>query len=306
MRRHKSGHKWGDDFVNDIAHARNLASGLPYTQIGVIHNPRVVLGPSAYPPFFPLLLAPLYALFGLNLTAFKILVLLCSLGSLWVFDRWLKPRFSSLLRALALILVGLHPWYWNFKDQILSDMPFVLFCMLTFLLYDKRLRETGDASRNRSGWLIGITVSAAIATRSVGVILLAALVLDGLLHRRFRAGWFRQAVLLPFATLVLLNIILPSTGDYLSQTRGWDWNDLQFNLIAMLSIARDVWRSDILLLGAVSLIAVVGSALFLFGFGTRLKRIGPEEWLFLGTLAMILAWPQPQGFRFYLPIYFLF
>src|SRR5687767_4240985 len=64
----RSGHAWGDDFAMYIRHAINLSNGTPYDETGVIRNPWNFLGPVAYPPVFPLLLAPVYKLWGVRLT----------------------------------------------------------------------------------------------------------------------------------------------------------------------------------------------------------------------------------------------
>src|SRR5262245_21869490 len=76
----RQGHGWGDDFSMYIHHAKNLAEGVPYGKTGYIYNPYIHLytsdqaqiGPQTYPPVVPLLLTPIYYLWGLNLNAFKI------------------------------------------------------------------------------------------------------------------------------------------------------------------------------------------------------------------------------------------
>ncbi|MEW6181451.1 MAG: glycosyltransferase family 39 protein [Chloroflexota bacterium] len=296
----RSGHPWGDDFAQYIAHARNLAQGQPYTAIGILHNPAVVLGPTAYPPLFPLLLAPFYAVFGLNLTAFKVVETACALSALWLFDVWLRERFQAPLRALAVLLAGLHPWFWNYKDQILSDMPFVLLGMLTLVGWER----WRDSRRGVKGWMVGLAMAAAIAARSVGFFLLAAVLAEALLRRRWQRRGFLPLIGIPLLAVVLLNLLLPSTGDYLDQTRGWNWSVLQENIASMISIFQDIWRGNLLHIGEFDLISVLGIGLLWMGFLFRLPHIGAVEGYFLGTLAMIVLWPHSQDVRFYLPILF--
>src|SRR5436309_10610680 len=66
----RPGHDWGDDFAHYIGHARNLVEGRPYRDTGYLFHPRVN-NPDTYPPVFPLLLAPVYMLRGLDLTSLK-------------------------------------------------------------------------------------------------------------------------------------------------------------------------------------------------------------------------------------------
>ena len=296
----RSGHPWGDDFAQYIAHARNLAQGQPYTAIGILHNPAVVLGPSAYPPLLPLLLVPLYTVFGLNLTIFKLVGVACGLGSLALFNEWLKDRFPPPLRALAILLAGLHPWFWDYKDQILSDMPFVLLGMLS-LLWWERWR---DSKAGVKGWMVGLAIAAAITARSVGFLLLAAVLVDAVLHRRWQTRDFWFVIGIPLLVAMMLNLALPSTGDYLDQTRGWNWSILQENINSMISFFQGMWRNDMLRIGEVSLISMIGIALLILGLVFRLPYLGAVEWFVLGNLAMIAVWPYNQGFRFYLPISF--
>lgn len=298
----RRGHPWGDDFAQYIAHARNLVLEQPYTAIGILHNPAIVLGPNAYPPFFPLLLAPLYAVFGLNLTAFKVLVALFSLLGLVIFNEWLKGRkVPTPVRGLALLLAGLHPWYWDYKDQILSDMVFAALGLLGLVLWEAWNSEKGM----KGGWLIGLCLLAAIATRSVGLILLLAILVDAVLHQRWRARGFLPVLVVPLAGVFVLNLMLPSTGDYLEQARSWKWTILQGNFGEMVQIFLQIWRSDRMLIGGVSLITVLGLGLLVSGLASRLRHFGAAEFYLLGTLGMILVWPHPQGFRFYLPVFFM-
>ena len=75
----RPGQDWGGDFSMYVHHAKNLAEGIPYAETGYIYNVAyATVGPPTYPPVCPLLLAPVYALCGLNFEAMK-LVMLASL-----------------------------------------------------------------------------------------------------------------------------------------------------------------------------------------------------------------------------------
>ncbi len=294
----RSGHPWGDDFAQYIIHGRNLVEGRPYGDIGILQNPAVVLGPNAYPPLLPLLLAPLYAVFGLNLTVFKMVGLICALASLGLLNTWLKDRFQPPLRALAVLLAGLHPWFWEYKDQILSDMPFVLLGMLSLFWWERWRDSKGGVK----GWMVGLAMAAAIAARSVGFILLAAVAADAVHHRRWKSRDFLPVPGIPITLIILLNFLLPSTGDYLDQARRWNWLTIQSNISSMRDTFDQFWRTGLLPIGGISLIVLIGVCLLGIGFLSRVRSWGAVEWYFLGTLLMIAIWPYPQGFRFYLPI----
>lgn len=297
----RSGHPWGDDFAQYIAHARNIVNGVPYTDIGVIQNPAIVLGPRAYPPLFPLLLVPLVALFGINLAAFKILVMTCALGALALFEHWLRRHLNPAMRALVIALAGFSPLYWFYKEQILSDMPFIFFTMLAILLIE-RLKE------GRGGlwgsWLAGLAMGLAGAARSVGVVLWIAFVLEQVLQRRWRRSWFWEAAGVALLIIIEANRLLPSTGDYLGQAAAWNWKLVIYNLDSIKEVLNYMWGSDPILWGVFSAITLTATILFAVGFfGQLRKAFGLIEWYFAGHLAVILIWPHPQGMRFFLPIF---
>jgi len=83
----RSGHLWEGDFALYTAHAINIANGLPFADTGYIFNPEnPFLAPKSYPPVFPMFLAPVYKLFGLNLYAIKIANILAFALFLLVFQ----------------------------------------------------------------------------------------------------------------------------------------------------------------------------------------------------------------------------
>src|SRR5580692_1060 len=80
------GHNWGDDFAQYIEQARaisshSLDSYLQTNRYAMDHSDSAS-GPYLCPNGFPLLIAPVYRLFGLNLVAFKVWCTLFFLGSL--------------------------------------------------------------------------------------------------------------------------------------------------------------------------------------------------------------------------------
>src|SRR5579862_3062017 len=127
----RQGHDWGDDFAQYILHARNIVEGLPYDATGYIYNPSYpALGPKAYPPGFPLILAPIYRLVGFDLTALKITTFAFFFLALYVFYRMVRRELPAPQSMLLVVLLGLSPYFWDFKDQIVSDLPFLFFAVL--------------------------------------------------------------------------------------------------------------------------------------------------------------------------------
>jgi hypothetical protein len=107
----RNGQEWADDFGLYIMHAKNLVEGVNYQQTGYIFNPHMpLLGPKTYPPVFPLLLSPIYLLWGLNMTAMKIeIVALFVLALIAIFLAF-KDQLPRSHLILLIALIGFNPY----------------------------------------------------------------------------------------------------------------------------------------------------------------------------------------------------
>ncbi|MBK9313249.1 MAG: hypothetical protein IPM55_03205 [Acidobacteria bacterium] len=169
----RQGHDWGDDFGMYINHARNIVEGRPYADTGYIYNPRYVIGPKTYPPVFPLLLAPVYKLMGLNLTAMKVEIILIFMISLYTMYLSFRNELPWPYLPILIALVGFNPQFWLFKDSIVSDLPFLLFTYLSFFLIHNSHRVSRSMLRRLIyALLIAISHYLAYGTRSIGLILI--------------------------------------------------------------------------------------------------------------------------------------
>src|ERR1700742_4260616 len=72
------------DWAMYVMHARNIATGHAYADTVYVYQPETAMyGASTYPSGYALLLTPVYALFGVNILAFKIVTDLALSLSLW-------------------------------------------------------------------------------------------------------------------------------------------------------------------------------------------------------------------------------
>jgi len=212
------GQDWGGDFGQYITHARNIAEGRPYlqTRYEVTLPTAARHMPPSYPPVFPLLLAPVYARFGLNLTPMKIevqiLFLLAALAYYLVGRlRGLGPPAASIASG-ALALSGL---VLAMKDHVLSDSTYLLFVGVTLSVMLLIERNKWDERKPvAAGLLLAILMLLAYGTRAIGGALAIAFVLHELLVKR-RIRLFALIVLGGFAAGVLaLTITLYDSRAY--------------------------------------------------------------------------------------------
>lgn len=203
-------HAEGTDWAMYVMHARNIVNGLPYAQTGYVFQPESTteVGATSYPSGFPLLLAPFYAVFGLNITLFKLLnvaFLVLSLWPVYLYARRSLPPASSLLLIVAL---GFSTLFLANFDAIGSDAPYQLVSFLVLLLllriYDRRLNET---SPWKWGLLAGFSIAGAYLIRPFGLAFLLAAAGTELLRKR-RITTFLVAIAAAFLPLMLLNNLL--------------------------------------------------------------------------------------------------
>jgi hypothetical protein len=299
----REGHDWGDDFSLYIRHAQNLARGEPYTDTGYIYNPRnPVVGPRLYPPGFPLLLAPVVGMFGLDLRPMKILVLGFLVASLLV----MVPLFRTVLPApyvTALVLiVGLNPFFWELKDHILSDVPCLFFVLLSLHLFTQA--DAPNASRGRRATLAalsGVTAYAAYATRTLAVTLIPCFIASDLLRYRKNTTRAALATVLVVGLAGVQQVFWFHDASYFDQVSS-PLAAAHRNVPAYLQALADLWenghsssarRIAFLATGGLAAVGYVTS----FRAGVSVIHLFPPLYL-----APVILWPSYQGMRLLIPV----
>ena len=301
----RDGQDWGPDFAQYIHHARNIAAGIPYADIGYIYNPDFpALSPKAYPPMFPLLLAPVYAAFGTNLTAMKVVVIASFIASLVVL--WLLFRREMRRPAAVIVIAALafNPFLCVFKNEVRSDFPFLFFVALALLLMQRRPRRPGPLTTYAIG--LGAVIYLAVATRSFGLVLVPTLLAADLIRSRAVS----RATAIALGTLVCLSILqgvafgtdrsyldqLPPTWHTVSSNAESYWHDLWTLWWNGYSDAATttVWR-------LIGVLAILGYAVRIWQ-GLAERRPLSLELFLIFYVALALAWPGNQGLRFLIPV----
>ncbi len=299
----RPGHDWGDDFAQYIHHAKNIALGLDYAQTGYIWNPKFPeLGPTTYPPVFPLMLAPIVAARGLDLGAMKVLVTLCFVAALYfialTFRSMLRPRYVIVL----LILLGLNPYFWRLKDSVLSDLPFLLFLYLSLHLMAGRPGPGRlDARAMLVATLLGATCYLAYGTRSLGVVLIPTLLLTDWLRWR-RTTWIGVVAAATFALLALVQSVATHWDLGYASVFRLDGRQIATNVVEYAGYLSGLWdnawwsAADRLLLLLFGMLAAAG-----FWWRIRSGRAAELEVFAVLYGLAILPWFEVQG-RYLIPL----
>jgi len=299
----REGHDWGDDFGLYILHARNITQGINYKRTGYIYNPDFVLvAPQTYPPVFPLLLSPIYKLWGLNLEAMKVGVVGAFLLSLIAIFMALRRCLPWPYLVALLVIVGFNPFIWQFKDNINSDLPFLSLVYLSIFLIDRAYQpDRFDSPRTLDVLLIGITIYLAYGTRSLGLVLLLCLLAYDLLKNRRPTAFAIKVAVITGALVALQSLFLHSDRAYagllsvrLSHTLSHTW-EFTSELSGLLAgMTAGPFRLPLF---------VVMSGLAIIGYFTRIRqRITYYELFPVLYSIPLLILLQPIEMRYLFPL----
>ena len=147
-----SDHNWGGDFSQYIAQAKALIAGTIPTQIA---NNTLMMslndfpyGPNVYPWGYPLLLAPVLAIFGENLLALKCVNI--ALFSLFIicFYCYVARRFSMGASITLTLAFALNPMLLSFvSGNILSDIAYMCASFIAVVVLQAFVAPLEQASK---------------------------------------------------------------------------------------------------------------------------------------------------------------
>lgn len=214
----RPGHEWSDDFAMYVAHALNLLAGRPYGDTGYIANPWAVPGPATYPPVYPLAIVPAIAAWGPDLQMLKVVGLVMFGGALAAGYALLRPRVGAPAALGGVVLVGLCPYLIRFGNEVRADSLFLLLFLLTLWLGERwtGMAQRWSGRRIAQGLVLGLVAYLAYGTRSVGMVLLPALVLTEAWRLRRVGPVLAVAVPTAAALALLQSLTLHSDGGYAS------------------------------------------------------------------------------------------
>lgn len=316
----RSDHDWGDDFAQYLAQAENIAQHKPMHQTGYVYNEFYPsLGPRAYPPGFPLIIAPMVKYWGNHITPYNYLTSIILLLTSLLTVVFLK-RQSGWLPALAMsLMVFYNPYVIELKAEVMSDIPFALLVILFLLLTAARKTPASAVT-----WIIsGLIAGFAIAVKTAGMILPAGLVmfagwmaLNALIRKEKFSAFLKEAAgpLLSAAVALvfyfILNLIfMRGTAGASSYLNTFSLQSLSQTIAMNLYTYTEVLRKFFIDIhsGVFWFGFLAGSAAVTFtitGLIIAIRR-GPGlmEWIFLAYLGLLLVYPYHNaGFRFLLPV----
>ncbi|HTX78443.1 MAG TPA: glycosyltransferase family 39 protein, partial [Longilinea sp.] len=307
------GQDWGDDFAAYIMQAKSIVQGnIPeFIQHNsfTINTSSETVGITAYPWGYPLIIAPVYAIAGLDLIALKLPTLLFYAGFLVCLFFLMRRKLDRGKSLLIVALFAFNPIYLQILDQILSDIPFLFFSTLALLLMD--LYE--DDHQAVFAWALGPIIFVAFFIRTTGILLLAAFSLGQVIqiirHRSDPAlirSIIRSTLIvwLVFGVLGLLSArIFPGSSEsYISDLVNFSAATFLNNLSSYFQLFGSFFGTDT----ASTLIYYFAVVFFVLGLWVRKKSDENFIIYFFIVVASLIVWPYFQGIRLILPLLPLF
>lgn len=303
---YSTGQFWWDDFASYILQARAILDGRMVEFVA--ENGRAIaqstypVGPAAYPWGFPLMLAPIYALAGLSITAFKLVNTVAFVAFLAVFYAYARQRFNLLLSAALVSVLAFNPSLLKAQDLIQADFAFLLATTASLFLLDLQWRTGRSPAWQKI--VLGVLIFWSFFLRTNGILLLGPLALVDFFQWRSNPQPGFRLISLPylaFLALFGLSLILFPGG----QSSYFEHYELFFsparlfeNFLFYLTLPG--WLFNGLPLSTL-FFALTGLAC-LWGISQKARAELPALAFSLLTMAIFITWPERQGLRFIYPI----
>ena len=290
-----------------LSHARNLAFGRPYGATDFIYTTETATySPATYPPVFPIILAPVYRFSSLHPRPYKILLIGSLMLCLAVIARLFRDKGTPQL-LLVVALLGFSPFITDIKNEILSDLPFLLFVYAVFLCSTMWERHAKGSSYLRFGIYVGLLSYLAYGTRSIGIGLIPCIIAFGLIRYRSVPRFSVVAAGVFVALATLQSWFISTTSDYFRMAildPRAPMRNLRF-YVGTISFLWDAGAGSSLRLVAFA----VATCLLLVGAWRGLREPLELATLFsIGYGLFLIFWPIQQGHYLLplLPVYMYF
>lgn len=276
-----------------------------------------------YPFGYPLLLAPIVALFGRSFLTLKAFSVLMSLGTVLFFALLARRLVDKKTWAVLSLAVGVNPVIVDYSHWVLSEGTFLFFSTLSLYF----LIRAESVERERFGtlfWLAVVSLAFTAHIRSIGVAFAAAGGVYYLVRRKWRRlivfGLAMGLLLAPW--MVRNRLVGESDAGYGSQLLMKNPYSPELGTVSPGDMVARVWKNVVIygsgemgrvVFGSESgwarsgpgrALSLVASLLVLAGLGRRMRRgFGILEAYFLVYLAIVLLWPEAwSDVRFIVPV----
>lgn len=180
------------DYAHYLLHAKAIAEGRPYSDIGYIYTDLNLVGPANQPPGWPLVLAPFVAAFGVQSPVLNALMVVMVAAFALIAGHFVARKDEPVTGVLVAMFLPLAMGTYA-TSSVFSDP---LFCVLTWITLSAA--DTEQPWTQQRAILIGVLVVAGISVRVAGIAILPAL----LAYLTIRHGRHNLRRSLPLVTIL--------------------------------------------------------------------------------------------------------
>jgi hypothetical protein len=302
--------------------AKALAEGRGYRHLHLPGEPYQ----TKYPVLYPFLLSWIWRAisdFPVRIAAMQVLNAVCGAGAAWLGYRLLRRtwKLPAWLAGASALLAVSNPMWLTMVGLTMSELPFALFSLAALSLAASSAHgDPASVTRNRGAaraLAIGTLASAAYLTRSMGVTVVAAVLVHGALEERWRdtlvtaataavlcgawwawSSWAKQAnAAIPAAAALGYDldygVQMRASASALGRVLLHNVVTSAYSVFHLIVLPSDAWLGEQLLGGWLLYAGVaIVAGLFLFGLWTapRGGRSLTHTYL-LSSFALIWLWP---------------
>jgi hypothetical protein len=173
----KEGHNWGDDFCLYINQAKSINNGSisllkSNNEFSIINSSFHTFSPIVAPWGFPILLSPVFKVFGMNILAFKVLIIVFFGLFLHLSFLLMRKGLGNMISMLTIIFMATNYGYIFHTNSVLTEFPFLAFSLGSLLLIKKY--KSGNFKIVKV-IILSLTIFFAFMIRSEGILLAVCL-----------------------------------------------------------------------------------------------------------------------------------
>lgn len=297
---------WGDDFAGYVIQAKTIHTGSYSDLKSDIKRNDFILN---YPWGFPILISPLIKYFDSNIIIIKMYVYLFFLAALVVLFYLLRHDRETTL--LTILFLASSPYFWEFKNYLLADIPNLFFVLLTLFVANRFLIKGRTVVNDYfTCFIIGALVFASYMIRNQSLVILPAIILVQTI--KFRGRIFTLKKLLPVFIPVLVFLFFLMLQAAFIPIRSVAYLDQYANLQLGKTIWENIFYYTNILQELFTTTKVIGNVAPVFtGFFITFVFVGvftgvKQHILFIAffgmTMILVLISPFHQGVRYLIPV----
>jgi len=299
-------HDWGDDFAGYVIQAKTIHTGNYSALEANMERNDFILN---YPWGFPFIISPVIKYFDTNIVIIKIYIFLFFLAALIVIFYLFREKREAAL--LTVLLVSSSPFFWEFKNYIISDIPNLFSVLLTLFIANLFLiKRKAIVNEYFTCFIIGALIYISYMIRNQSIILLPSITLVQIIIFRRHLFKLRKIlmVFVPAAVFLFFVFISSQLIPIKSVTYLDQYANLQLgktiweNVFYYTNVWQELFASTYIINNIVAVFTGFFITFAFIGVSIEVR----QNILFIvfcsSTILLVLISPFHQGIRYLLPL----